>query len=291
MIHVSSTNSTIKNDPQRFTGNTPASSSSSSGPQNDSQEENLNHSNPPLVELKSPTTSIANLDALSMQPISDSDLIPPLGLVLDNHNHTIATPTGTTKNTTIYVGVGDNHQQDDVSAPTVEGSFLSEEDEDFSLISEKDFLSTLEMNFPSLVLEEQNDDLLSLSSINTKALLQITELRKRLRIQENTKLELLNQCLRLESRLEKHDCKHAYLKIYKAENNRLREATAKMERDFMNDMNDIVTKMALMEKDYKEKLKDRDDYIERLEQELHLLKIAKNLDLVVTTHESEEDNS
>lgn len=216
-----------------------------------------------------------NLDALSMQPISADIGLLPLGLLLDN-------PTKNSS-TTIYVGGTDNGQQDDVSAPTVEGSF-SEEDEDFSLMSEKDILSTLEMNLPTYNSEE-NDDL-SLSSINTKALLQITELRKRLRIQENTKLELLNQCLRLESRLEKNDCKHAYLKIYKAENNRLREASAKMERDFMNDMNEIVTKMTMMEKDFREKLKDRDDKIERLEQELHLLKVAKNLDLMVTTHET-----
>lgn len=233
------------------------------------------------------TTSI-NLDALSMQPIS-TDLVDspvsalrgPFGL-LDNNNsnsHTKSTITSTT----IYVG-GDHVQQDDVSAPTVEGSF-SEEDEDFSLMSEKDVLSsTLDLNFPQYNSEENED--LSLSSINTKALLQITELRKRLRIQENTKLELLNQCLRLESRLEKNDCKHAYLKIYKAENNRLREATAKMERDFMNDMNEIVTKMTTMETDFREKLKDRDEKIERLEQELHLLKVAKNLDLTVTTHEA-----
>jgi hypothetical protein len=237
------------------------------------QEESPENITPPSA--KSGRAMINNLDALSMQPISADIGLLPLGLLLDN-------PTKNSS-TTIYVGGTDNGQQDDVSAPTVEGSF-SEEDEDFSLMSEKDILSTLEMNLPTYNSEE-NDDL-SLSSINTKALLQITELRKRLRIQENTKLELLNQCLRLESRLEKNDCKHAYLKIYKAENNRLREASAKMERDFMNDMNEIVTKMTMMEKDFREKLKDRDDKIERLEQELHLLKVAKNLDLMVTTHET-----
>jgi hypothetical protein len=208
--------------------------------------------------------SIPNLDLLSMQPI----------IHLDSQHRKSQTQT---KSAEIIVG-GD--APDDVSAPTVEGSFTS--DEDFSLISEKDFVSTLELKFPTYSGEE-NDDL-SLSSINTKALLQITELRKKLRIQENTKLELLNQCLRLESRLEKNDCKHAYLKIYRAENNQLREATAKMERDFMNEMNEIVTKMTIMEKEYMETLKSRDEKIERLEQELSLLKVAKNLDLDVTTH-------
>jgi archaellum component FlaC len=95
-------------------------------------------------------------------------------------------------------------------------------------------------------------------------------------------LELLNQCLQLEGRLEKNDCKHAYLRIYKTENNQLRESSAKMERDFMNDMNEIVIKMKEMDRDYTEKLEERDDKIERLEEELKLLKVAKNLDNIST---------
>jgi len=170
-----------------------------------------------------------------------------------------------------YVG---GSPSDDVSVPTVEGSFS---DEDFSLDSVKDFPSTHDLH-----LHADDNDNLSLSSINTKALLQITELSKRLRIQENTKLELLNQCLQLEGRLEKNDCKHAYLRIFKTENNQLRESSAKMERDFMNDMNEIVTKMKEMERDYAEKLEERDDKIERLEDELKLLKVAKNLDDIST---------
>ena len=192
---------------------------------------------------------LTNLDALSMQPVPGIK-------------------------SSMYVG---GYISDAVSDPTVEGSFT---DEDFSLSSDKDFLSTHELHISPLNAED-NDDL-SLSSINTKALIQITELSKRLRIQENTKLELLNQCLRLESRLEKNDCKHAFLKLYKTENNQLREASAKMERDFMNDMNDIVTKMAEKEKQYQEELKDRDDRIKRLEDELKLLKVAKNLDDIST---------
>jgi hypothetical protein len=163
---------------------------------------------------------------------------------------------------------------DDVSDPTVEGSYS---DEDFSLDTEKDFPSTHDLH-----MHRDDNENLSLSSINTKALLQISELSKRLRIQENTKLELLNQCLQLEGRLEKNDCKHAYLRIYKTENNQLRESSAKMERDFMNDMNEIVIKMKEMDRDYTEKLEERDDKIERLEEELKLLKVAKNLDNIST---------
>jgi len=168
----------------------------------------------------------------------------------------------------MYVG---GCPSDDVSEPTVEGSFS---DEDFSLATERSFVTTHGIHMPK---EEDNDDL-SLSSINTKALLQITELSKRLRIQENTKLELLNQCLQLEGRLEKNDCKNAFVRIYKNENNQLREASAKMEKDFMNDLNEIVTKMAEMEQEYQEKLRTRDASVKELEEELRLLKVAKNLD-------------
>jgi hypothetical protein len=165
---------------------------------------------------------------------------------------------------------------DDVSDPTVEGSFS---DEDFSLSTEKSFRTTHEIHIP---MNEDNNDDLSLSSINTKALLQITDLNNKLRVQENTKLELLNQCLNLESRLEKNDCKFALVKFYKAENNKLREESAKMERDFMNDMNDIVTKMADMSAEHEDKLQKRDQRIRALEDELRLLKMAKNLDDVST---------
>jgi len=191
-----------------------------------------------------------NLDALSMQPNDGSK-------------------------PNLYVGGTDT---DDISEPTVEGSYS---DEDFSIMSEKDFLATHELHMGSSA-QDDNENL-SLSSINTKALLTITELSKRLRIQENTKLELLNQCLQLEGRLEKNDCKQAYLRIFKAENNQLREASAKMERDFMNDMSEIVAKMTEMEKECTEKLQGRDEKIEILEEELKLLKVSKNLDDVSTT--------
>ena len=63
----------------------------------------------------------------------------------------------------------------------------------------------------------------------------------------------------------------------------LRETQAKMERDFMNDMNEIVTRMADMEKEYSDKLDQRDKAIRGLVEELKLLKMAKNLDDDVST--------
>ena len=181
---------------------------------------------------------------------------------------------------------------DDISEPTVEGSFS---DEDFRLSTEKSFITTHGMHMPSgITLEDNDDDLSSLgSSINTtKApLLQITELSTRLRIQEKTKLELFNQCLRLESRLEKNDCEHFFLRMYKTENNKLREGSAKMERDFMNEMNEIVTKMTDMSHEYEDKLQQRDLDIKRIEEELRLLKVAKNLDDISTIETNSINNS
>jgi hypothetical protein len=195
---------------------------------------------------------------------------------LDRENLSMQPGDGTAKQSPMFVG---GQAQDDVSAPTVSGSFS---DEDFSLSSDADFLGTQELHATSHDHEYDNNDNLSLSSINTKALITITELSKRLRIQENTKLELLNQCLRLEGKLEKNDCKHAFLRIYKAENNQLREGSAKMERDFMNEIVRITTTMSEMENEYQDKLQQRDEKIALLEEELKLLKVSKNLDDVLT---------
>jgi hypothetical protein len=187
---------------------------------------------------------------------------------------------------TKYVG---GAPSDNISEPTVKGSFS---DEDFRLSTEKSFITTHGMHMPSgITLEDNDDDLSSLGSINTKALLQITELSTRLRIQENTKLELFNQCLRLESRLEKNDCEHFFLRMYKTENNKLREGSAKMERDFMNEMNEIVTKMTDMSHEYEDKLQQRDLDIKIIEEELRLLKVAKNLDDISTIETNSINNS
>jgi len=139
--------------------------------------------------------------------------------------------------------------------------------EGVSLCTEKESPASVEMHSSTAPGGEDND-LSTSGSINTKALGQITELTKKLRIQEKTKLELLQLCLKLEERLEKNDCtcKHAFLQMYKEENQsyQLREANAKMERYFMNEMSD-------MEKDYQ-------DQIERLKRELKLAKENVSLD-------------
>lgn len=51
----------------------------------------------------------------------------------------------------------------------------------------------------------------------------------------------------------------------------------------MNDMNEIVRKMHAMEEEYEEKMKEKDSRIWKLETELKLLRVAKNLDDVTTS--------
>ena len=65
-----------------------------------------------------------------------------------------------------------------------------------------------------------------------------------------------------------------------------------MERDFMNEMNEIVTKMTDMSHEYEDnKLQQRDLDIKRIEEELRLLKVAKNLDDISTIETNSINNS
>lgn len=169
----------------------------------------------------------------------------------------------------MYVG---GVASDDVSVPTVEEFSLA--DTNVST-SEKDFISSHSIHLPNII---EDDDDLSESSINTRALNQISELKSRLKVQENTKLELLNQCLELESQLEKYESTVARTNQYKADNHKLRETNTKMEHDFMNAMNEVVVKMANMEAEYHEKLQWREEKIKVLEEDLALLRASKNID-------------
>jgi len=100
-----------------------------------------------------------------------------------------------------------------------------------------------------------------MSTIDSDALTQIKELKQKLKVQEDAKAELLHQCLKL----HKKDHSFAtYLKSLKDENRKLKKASATMELDFMNDMNDLVNKLTAMEIE----LKHRDHKVAKLEREL-----------------------
>lgn len=172
------------------------------------------------------------------------------------------------------IHVGHDDGDDDLSSPTV--SCVSFTDDDFSLASTEELLLQARMRPPLDLIGADCD--ISMSSINSVALKRISDLKKKLEIQENTKLELLNQCMRLETELEKVDSNFARAKILKAENAKLRDQSAKVELEFMNELNTMMHKMKEQEREFEEKLKERDKKILKLEEDIILLQIVKNID-------------
>ncbi len=116
-----------------------------------------------------------------------------------------------------------------------------------------------------LEFEEEDDTDISMSSINSDALTQVKELKKKLKVQEDAKVELLQQCLKLHKKASTQPSFAAYLKSLKDDNRMLKDASARMELAFMNEMNDLVKKLATMEME----LKCRDGKIAKLERQLN----------------------
>ncbi len=179
--------------------------------------------------------------------------------------------------------VAGGSESGEVSDPSVQDYDNSISDDNLSIMSERSFCRSHGM--PIIVpidLNGDQDDDLSISSINTKGVKLINDLKKRLRTQESTKVELLKLCLKLERKIEKFEKKQTRRENYKALNHQLRENSAKMEHDFMNAMNDIVSKMANKEEEYHEKLQWREKKIKFLEEELklftRLLTVKKTLE-------------
>ncbi len=206
---------------------------------------------------------------------------------MTNSSHEIGTP-GNPKKQILSQSFVIELEDDEISSPTV--SCASFSDEEFSIASQDSETRQKLAGITQAYLEE-NDDL-SMTSMNTKAIKQIQELRKKLRIQENTKLELLKQCMKLDNKIERDDSKSARVRIYKSENNRLREQSAHMERDFMNEMNKIVAKMAELERGFEEQIRIRDEKVKRLEEDLKKIKGSKDFeDVKLDDDKSEERES
>lgn len=165
-----------------------------------------------------------------------------------------------------------------VSSPTVSCGTFS--DDDFSLCSDNDdFLTQAKQLFSQQNIAncEVDDDLLSTSSsLNTHRQKQIAGLKKKLHTSEMTKLELLNQCAELWTKLEKAECNQVKLKTYRVENVKLREESATMERDFMNEVNKLVNEMKGMETKYTDQIAKQDGQILDLEEELSHLKMSSD---------------
>ncbi len=176
----------------------------------------------------------------------------------------------------IRVGHDDDEDDDILSSPTV--SCVSFSDDDFSLESNDELLRNTKKPPALKTAESDSSDGISMSSINTIALKRIDDLKKKLRIQENTKLELLNQCMRFETELEKKESNAAKAKILKQENEELREQNTALEKSMMDQINQLMKKMEENERHFKEQLKEKDKKIEQLEEDIQMLHIAKNID-------------
>lgn len=116
--------------------------------------------------------------------------------------------------------------------------------------------------------EGYSDEISSQSSASVDVFQQITTLQEKLRIQEETKVELLNQCVILQKKaVESEQVPPVYMNMLREENERLKKKIQLIERNFENDMGEIVDKMKYMNAE----LASRDDKIHFLEEELNLL--------------------
>lgn len=159
-----------------------------------------------------------------------------------------------------------------VSSPTVSCGTFS--DDDFSICSTEDLLAQVKnrLRKPNPTKFEDDDLLSTSSSLNTRRQSQISGLKKKLHTSEMTKLELLNQCADLWTRVENVECNHAKVKEYRQQNVKLREDSANIERDFMNEVSELVHQMTDLNTKYTETITERDDKIADMELEIYRLK-------------------
>jgi len=159
-----------------------------------------------------------------------------------------------------------------VSSPTVSCGTFS--DDDFSICSTEDLLAQVKnrLRKPNPTKFEDDDLLSTSSSLNTRRQSQISGLKKKLHTSEMTKLELLNQCADLWTRVENVECNHAKVKEYRQQNVKLREDSANMERDFMNEVSKLVHQMTDLNTKYTETITERDNKIADMELEIYRLK-------------------
>lgn len=123
-----------------------------------------------------------------------------------------------------------------------------------------------------------DDEGISVSSIESDVLAQIRDLQCRLRMQEETKSELLKQCLRLQKRVTSGasfavdtGISARHLKQLKKENLKLKEEHAEREKEYMNTMNELENRIKSMEKS----MKERDERILELEKNIAMMKVSK----------------
>jgi hypothetical protein len=157
-----------------------------------------------------------------------------------------------------------NGGNDSISMSTISFSGINDSDEKLD-----DDGQAKSSDHPIKIIGEgYSDEISSQSSASVDVLKQITTLQEKLRIQEETKVELLNQCVILQKKaVESEQVPPVYMNMLREENERLKKKIQVIERNFENDMREIVDKMKYMNAE----LASRDDKIHFLEEELNLL--------------------
>ncbi len=118
--------------------------------------------------------------------------------------------------------------------------------------------------------DDDHDDYSTSESSDTSAdvMEKLTMLKERLRVQEITKVELLNRCMLLQKKaVESEANPPAFMNVLIQENKQLKATIQDNEEKFASDLNEIVHKMDRMNSE----LAMRDDKIAMLEEELNML--------------------
>mmetsp|Transcript_9155 Transcript_9155/g.13851 ORF Transcript_9155/g.13851 Transcript_9155/m.13851 type:complete len:238 (-) Transcript_9155:113-826(-) len=180
--------------------------------------------------------------------------------------------------------IDETHDQTVASPPSLQATLEDGDCDSLSTVSpisfagrSKDFISfrsesgddivadLQSLSGPFSIVFHDDDDDISMSSINTEALKELKDLRTRLRMQEDTKMELLQQLQKKITNdvFSMETTSMLYMKAIRKENNKMRDASAKMELEFMNEMAAMETS-----------IRKKDDRIVELEEELRVLKLG-----------------
>lgn len=91
--------------------------------------------------------------------------------------------------------------------------------------------------------DEEDESQLTIDSLQPS----ISTLKTQLRCQEEAKILLRDQCLKLESKSENLESQNARLRLYKVENQMLKRANSEIEYHYQKDVTTIVEKMAALQ--------------------------------------------
>ena len=87
-----------------------------------------------------------------------------------------------------------------------------------------------------------------------------------------TRLEVFNKCAYLWCKVKSIDSINAEAKKYRQQNAKIREESANMERDFINEVSKLAHEMEDSKKRFTEKITERDNKIASMKIEIKMLK-------------------